>query len=142
MSTGIVVPSTRMSLRDARRVIEAGEHAARSAGLYVHLVVLDATGDLVAHARMDGTWGTERGTGMAAGLARQAVDLATRALHHRAGQVRRFLSVSHRDARRRAVVIAAEPLSRDGVTVGAVGICGLSGDLDRTIALAAAKVFP
>lgn len=142
MSTGVVVPSTKVSLLDARRVIEAGEQAARSAGLVVHLVVLDSSADLVAHARMDGTWCTGSGTGVGAGLMRQAVDLATRALAHEASQLTRFFSISHQDPRRRTVVVAAEPLTRDRMIVGAVGISGLSGNRDMGIAAAAAKVFP
>jgi uncharacterized protein GlcG (DUF336 family) len=129
-----------VSLRDARRVIEAGEQAARIAGLHVHLVVLDAFGDLIAHARMDGTWGPDAGAG--AGLVRRAIELAVVALRHGASQYQRYFSINHRDFRRHTVVVAAEPLLRNGLVVGSVGISGLSGDSAVTVAPTAAKVFP
>jgi uncharacterized protein GlcG (DUF336 family) len=131
-----------VSLRDARRVIEAGEQAARTAGLYVHLVVLDAFGDLIAHARMDGTWGPEPGASVEAGLIRRAIDVAVVALGHGASQYQRYFSTNHRDLRRCTVVVAAEPLLRNSLVVGSVGISGLSGDNALTIAPTAAKVFP
>jgi uncharacterized protein GlcG (DUF336 family) len=131
-----------VSLRDARRVIEAGEQAARTAGLYVHLVVLDAFGDLVAHARMDGTWGPDAGASVEAGLVRRAIDLAVVALGHGASQYQRYFSINHRDLRRRTVVVAAEPLLRNGLIKGSVGISGLSGDSALTVAPTAARVFP
>jgi uncharacterized protein GlcG (DUF336 family) len=131
-----------VSLRDARRIIEAGEEAARTAGLDVHLVVLDAFGDLVAHARMDGTWGPDAGAGIDAGLVRRAIDLAVVALGLGAGQLQRYFSINHRDLSRRTIVVAAEPLLRNDLVVGAVSISGLSGDSDLAIAPTAAKVLP
>jgi uncharacterized protein GlcG (DUF336 family) len=139
MSTITAAP---VSLRDARRVIEAGEQAALAAGLHVHLVVLDAFGDLIAHARMDGTWGPDAGASVEAGVVRHAIDLAVAALGDGVSQYQRYLSVNHRDHRRRTVVVAAEPLLRNGLVVGSVGIGGLSGDGALTIAPSAAKVFP
>jgi uncharacterized protein GlcG (DUF336 family) len=142
MRSDVVVPIANVSLQDARRVIAAGEDAARSAGLYVHLVVVDVRGDLVAYARMDGTWDMEAGTSVEAGLVRRALDLSARALRNGASQAHRFFSINHRDMSRRTVIVAAEPLLRNGLTVGAIGISGLSGNHDLVVAPAAAKAFP
>jgi uncharacterized protein GlcG (DUF336 family) len=142
MSSDVVVPAADVTLRDARRVIEAGEYAARSAGLFMHLVVLDVHGNLVAHARMDGTWDMAAGSSIEAGLVRRAIDMAMLAVKHGASQAQRFFSVSHRAMTRRTIVIAAEPLLRNGLVAGAIGISGLSGEHDLVVAPAAAKVFP
>lgn len=45
-----------VSLDDARRVIAAGEQYAIAIGQPMNVAVVDAGGNLVAHARMDGTW--------------------------------------------------------------------------------------
>jgi uncharacterized protein GlcG (DUF336 family) len=129
----------KVSLGDARRVIAAGEEAARSAGLHVHLVVLDALGDLIAHARMDGAWCPANGIGEI--LIRRAIDLATATLADGTSQLHRFVSIDYRDLNRRTVMVAAEPLWQLGSVVGAVGVSGLSDDRDLTIAPTAAKVF-
>lgn len=142
MSSDVVVPTADVTLRDARRVIEAGEYAARSAGLFLHLVVLDVHANLVAHARMDGTWDMTAASSIEAGLVRRAIDLAVLAAEHGASQTQRFFSISQRDRTRRTVVIAAEPLLRNGLVAGAIGISGLSGEHDMVVAPAAAKVFP
>jgi uncharacterized protein GlcG (DUF336 family) len=138
----------RVSLRDARRVIAAGEDVARSAGLDVHLVVLDVFGDLIAYARMDGVWRPDAGSGAEDGLIRRAIDLARSAMADETGQLDRFVSINHRDLSRRAVVVTAEPLWHGGFVVGAVGVSGLSGggidgaEADLAVAPTAAKVYP
>jgi uncharacterized protein GlcG (DUF336 family) len=142
MRSDVIVPIAEVSLEDARRVIAAGEDAARSAGLYVHLVVVDVRGDLVAYARMDGTWDMEAGTSVEAGLVRRAIDLSAAALRNGASQAQRFFSINHRDMSRHTVIVAAEPLLRQGLAVGAIGVSGLSGDHDLIVAPAAAKALP
>jgi uncharacterized protein GlcG (DUF336 family) len=127
-------------------VIAAGEDAARSAGLDVHLVVLDALGDLVAHARMDGVWSPDAGAGVGACLIQRAIELARAAMAEETSQLERFFSINHRDLTRRTVAVTAEPLWHSGIVVGAVGVSGLSADLasdaDLAIAPTAAKAYP
>jgi uncharacterized protein GlcG (DUF336 family) len=45
-----------VSLEDARRVTAAGEDRAREIGQPQNIAVVDAGGNLVSHARMDGAW--------------------------------------------------------------------------------------
>ncbi len=45
-----------ISLQDARRVIDAGEKRAQELGQPSNIAVVDAGGNLVAHARMDDAW--------------------------------------------------------------------------------------
>src|SRR5689334_15950923 len=45
-----------LSLADARQIIAAGEKKAQELGIPYNLAVVDAGGNLIAHARMDGAW--------------------------------------------------------------------------------------
>lgn len=44
------------TLTDAQQIIAAGQRAAHKLGLPYDIAVLDAGGNLVAHARRDGAW--------------------------------------------------------------------------------------
>jgi uncharacterized protein GlcG (DUF336 family) len=45
-----------VTLEDARRVISAAEDKAHEIGQPMNIAVVDAGGNLVSHARMDGAW--------------------------------------------------------------------------------------
>src|SRR5215207_2133381 len=45
-----------VTLEDARRVISAAESKAQEIGQPMNIAVVDAGGNLVSHARMDGAW--------------------------------------------------------------------------------------
>ena len=49
------MPAT-VTLEDARRVISAAESKAQEIGQPMNIAVVDAGGNLVSHARMDGAW--------------------------------------------------------------------------------------
>jgi uncharacterized protein GlcG (DUF336 family) len=45
-----------LGLSDARRIIAAAESKAEELGIPYNIAVVDAGGNLIAHARMDGAW--------------------------------------------------------------------------------------
>jgi uncharacterized protein GlcG (DUF336 family) len=139
--TSFLTTEETVSLQAARRVIAAGEETALALGLPMHLAVLDASGDLVAYARMDGTWLPDVGTGAENRLFHLAIQLAAAALAENGGQLTRFVSINQRDSTRLSIVVAATPLRRGLRPVGAVGVSGLSGEHDTAVATAAAGAF-
>jgi uncharacterized protein GlcG (DUF336 family) len=139
--TSFLTRKETVLLDDARRVIAAGEDAARATGRSMHFAVVDAVGDLVVYARMDGAWVPDSGEGTYCGLPRHAIELTRAALAQNSGQKRRFVSIKRRDATRVTVVLAAAPLRRNMLAVGAVGVCGVGDKDDSAIAASAAGAF-
>jgi uncharacterized protein GlcG (DUF336 family) len=139
--TSFLTTKETLSLDDARRVIAAGEEAAHTLGLPMLFTVLDSSGDLVAQARMDGTWLPGTGQGADCGLFRRAVELAATALAQNSDQVRHFVSISHSDSTRLTILVAAVALRSRSRAVGAVAVSGLGGEHDSAVAIAAARAF-
>ena len=69
-----------IKLNDARRIIAAGETKAAEIGQPMNIAVVDAGGNLVAHARMDGAWIGSIDISIKKAYTSRAFDIATKDL--------------------------------------------------------------
>jgi uncharacterized protein GlcG (DUF336 family) len=129
------------SLDDAKRVIAAGEDAAREMKQPMNIAVVDAGGNLIAHERMDGAWLGSIDISINKAFTARAFDLPTEALARNAQPNAEFYGI-HASNRGRVMIFAGGmPLISNGEVVGAVGVSGGDGKQDQTVAEAAAMAF-
>ncbi|MEY9214543.1 heme-binding protein [Thermobifida halotolerans] len=130
-----------VTLAQARSVIEAGEAKAAEIGQPMNIAVVDAGGNLVAHARMDGAWIGSIDISINKAYTSRAFDIATKDLAEHSQSGGQFFGI-HASNRGRVMIFAGGiPLRRDGAVVGAVGVSGGTGEQDQAVAEAAAAVF-
>ncbi|MBL1287613.1 heme-binding protein [Streptomyces sp. NPDC057067] len=127
-----------ISLRDARRVIDAGEKRAQELGQPSNIAVVDAGGNLVAHARMDDAWLGSVDISINKAFTARAFDISTADLAANAAPGQQFYGISGSNQGRVMIFAGGLPLHRNGQVVGAVGVSGGSGDQDQSVAQAAA----
>ena len=130
-----------VTLEDARRVIAAGEKKAREIGQPMNIAVVDAGGNLQAHARMDGAWIGSIDISINKAFSSRAFDIATKdlgALSQPGGQ---FYGINVSNHGRVMTFAGGVPLKRGGKVVGAVGVSGGAGEQDQAVADAAATAF-
>ena len=131
-----------ITLKDAKRIIEAAEAKAAEIGQPMNIAVADAGGNLISHVRMDGC------------IARLHRHLHQEGLHltrlrHRdqrpghAFAIRQPVSSSIHASNDGKIMIFAGgiPLKQDGKVVGAIGVSGGSGDQDHAVAEAGAAAL-
>ena len=129
------------SLEDAKRVIAAGEDAAREMQQPMNIAVVDAGGNLIAHERMDGAWLGSIDISINKAFTARAFDLPTEALAQHAQPNNQFYGIHASNHGRIMIFAGGMPLVRDGEVVGAVGVSGGDGKQDQAVAEAAAKAF-
>lgn len=130
-----------VTLAQARSVIEAGEGKAAEIGQPMNIAVVDAGGNLVAHARMDGAWIGSIDISINKAYTSRAFDIATKDLAEHAQSGGQFFGI-HVSNRGRIMIFAGGiPLTSGGSVVGAVGVSGGTGEQDQTVAEAAAAAF-
>lgn len=130
-----------VSLDDARRVIAAGETRAREIGQPQNIAVVDAGGNLVAHARMDGAWVGSVDIAINKAFTARAFDIQTQALAQNSQPQEQFFGI-HASNRGRVMIFAGGiPLQWGDQVVGAVGVSGGDGGQDQTVAEAAAAAL-
>ena len=130
-----------VSLEDARRVIAAAEERANDIGVPQNIAVVDAGGNLVAHARMDGAWIGSIDISINKAFTARAFDIATKALAPNAQPGQQFYGIDGSNGGRIMIFAGGVPLVMDGQVVGAVGVSGGNGQQDQTVAEAAAGAF-
>lgn len=131
----------QVRLEDARRVIAAGEAEAAKIGQPMNVAVVDAGGNLVAHARMDGAWIGSVDISIKKAFTARAFDITTKDLAEHAQSGGQFFGIHASNDGRIMVFAGGIPLKRDGKVVGAVGVSGGSGEQDHRVAEAAAAAF-
>ncbi len=130
-----------VTLADARRVIAAGEKKAAEIGQPMNIAVVDAGGNLVSHARMDGAWLGSVDISINKAYTARAFDIQTKELSKLSQPGGDFFGI-HASNRGRIMIFAGGiPLKKDGKVVGAVGVSGGSGKQDQEVAEAAAAAF-
>lgn len=127
------------SLEDARRVIAAGEEAARDLGQPMNIAVVDAGGNLIAHERMDGAWIGSVDISINKAFTARAFDIATDALAPNAQPGHQFYGIQGSNGGRIMIFAGGVPLVSNGTVVGAVGVSGGDGKQDQAVAEAAAS---
>ena len=126
------------NLDDARRIIAAGEEAARELGQPMNIAVVDAGGNLIAHERMDGAWIGSIDISINKAYTARAFDISTEALAPNAQPGNQFYGIHGSNGGRIMIFAGGVPLVRNGDVVGAVGVSGGDGKQDQTVAEAAA----
>ena len=125
-----------VSLEDARRVIAAAEERANDIGVPQNIAVVDAGGNLVAHARMDGAWIGSIDISINKAFTARAFDTATAALAEDSQPGDQFFGIQQSNHGRVMVFAGGIPLERDGQVAGAVGVSGGKPEQDLECAQA------
>ena len=128
-------------LEDARRVIAAAEKKAQQIGQPMNIAVVDAGGNLVSHARMDGAWMGSIDISINKAFTSRAFDISTKDLAQHSQSGGQFFGIHASNHGRIMVFAGGIPLKRDGKVVGAVGVSGGSGEQDHSVAEAGAAAF-
>ena len=140
MSTTVTTQNT-VTLDDARRVIAAGEERAREIDQPQNIAVVDAGGNLVSHARMDGAWIGSVDISINKAFTARAFDIATGDLAQSSQPGGQFFGINESNGGRVMIFAGGIPLMKDGQVVGAVGVSGGDGEQDSTCAEAAASAL-
>lgn len=130
-----------VSLDEAREIIAAGENKAREVGQPANIAVVDAGGNLVAHARMDGAWIGSIDISINKAFTARAFDISTGELAGNAQPGAQFFGIHVSNKGRVMVFAGGIPLQHEGQVVGAVGVSGGTGEQDQAIAEAAVAAF-
>ena len=126
---------------EARRIIAAAEQKAQEIGQPMNIAVVDAGGNLVSHARMDGAWIGSIDISITKAFTSRAFDIATKDLAEHSQPGGQFYGIHVSNGGRIRIFAGGIPLSRDGEVVGAIGVSGGSGEQDQTVAEAGAAAF-
>jgi uncharacterized protein GlcG (DUF336 family) len=130
-----------ITLKQAQDVVAAGLHEANNQGQPMNIAVVDAGGNLLAFARMDGAWMGSIDIAQKKAWTSRAFDIETKALGTMAQPGKDFYGIHASNDGKVMIFAGGVPLMRNGVTVGAVGVSGGTGKQDQAVAEAAAKAF-
>ena len=130
-----------ITLKHARKIIEAAEKKAHEIGQPMNIAVADAGGNLVAHVRMDGAWIGSVDISIKKAYTSRAFDIATKDLATHSQSGGQFFGIHASNNGRIMIFAGGIPLKRDGKVVGAIGVSGGSGEQDHAVAEAGAAAF-
>jgi uncharacterized protein GlcG (DUF336 family) len=133
-----MLQQTSVSLDDARRVLAAGEAKAKEIGSPSNIAVVDAGGNLVAFARMDGAWMGSIDIAIDKAFTSRMFDIPTKDLAEKAQPGQEFYGIQISNHERIMVFAGGVPLRHGGEIVGAVGVSGGHGKQDQAVVEAAA----
>jgi uncharacterized protein GlcG (DUF336 family) len=128
---------TSLTLEDARRAIAAGERQARELKVPYNIAVVDAGGELIAHARMDGAWLGSIDIAIDKAWTASAFDMPTDALSRLAQVGQQGFGINTTNRGRVVIFGGGVPVLVDGKVIGAVGASGGSVEQDVQVARAA-----
>lgn len=103
--------------------------------------MVDAGGNLVVHARMDGAWIGSVDIAINKAFTSRAFDLSTKDLGANAQPGEQFFGIQMSNHGRVMTFAGGVPLQSEDRVMGAVGVSGGSGDLDQSVAEVAAQAF-
>ncbi|CFX08028.1 Uncharacterized 15.0 kDa protein in dhaT-dhaS intergenic region [Candidatus Filomicrobium marinum] len=128
-----------LTLKDARRVIEAAEKKAEEIGQPMNIAVVDAGAQLLAHIRMDGAWIGSIDISINKAFTARAFDISTEELARNSQPGDQFFGIHASNQDRVMIFAGGIPLKgSDGSIVGAIGVSGGSGAQDQAVAEAGA----
>ena len=130
-----------ISLKDAKRIIEAAEVKAAEIGQPMNIAVADSGGNLISHVRMDGAWLGSIDISIKKAYTSRAFDIATKDLADHSQSGGQFFGIHASNDGKIMIFAGGIPLKRDGKVVGAIGVSGGSGDQDHAVAEAGAAAF-
>lgn len=142
ISTIVSQRSERMvTLKDARRVIEAAEKKAVEIGQPMNIAVADAGGNLVAHVRMDKAWLGSIDISIKKAYTSRAFDITTKDLASHSQTGGQFFGIHASNSGKIMIFAGGIPLKKNGEVVGAIGVSGGSGEQDHAVAEVGAAAF-
>ena len=124
-----------LNAAQAEGIIRKGRAAAEKMGVKVSIAVVDARGDLMAFARMDGARFTTVVISQGKALASAFFGQPSGVLAERAGSPV-FQSIIQMNQGRVVFGQGAVPKTEDGQVVGAVGVSGATSQQDEDVAKA------
>jgi uncharacterized protein GlcG (DUF336 family) len=130
-----------ISLEEARLIIDACERKAQEIKQPMHIAVVDAGANLVAHARMDGAWIGSADISINKAFTAKSFNAATADIAKEAQPGHQFYGIHNSNNGRIMIFAGGVPLSKDGVVVGALGVSGGTGEQDAKVAQAGQAVF-
>lgn len=133
--------NANVTLEDARRIIAAGEAKAAEIGVAMNLAVVDAGGNLVAHARMDGAWIGSIDIAINKAYTARAFDTSTRQIGELGGPDGPAFGINTSNHGRVVTFPGGVPLQREQAIAGAVGVSGGLPDQDEQVATAGAQAL-
>src|SRR3954454_17426258 len=128
-----------ITLKQAQDVVAAGLHEANNQGQPMNIAVVDAGGNLLAFARMDGAWMGSVDIAIKKAWTSRAFDIETKALSALAQPGKDFYGIHESNDGNVMIFAGGVPLRRNGVVVGAVGVSGGMGKQDQAVAEPGAK---
>lgn len=130
-----------ITLKDAKKIIDAAENKAGQIGQPMNIAVVDAGGNLVAHVRMDDAWIGSIDISIKKAFTSRAFDISTKDLATHSQSGGQFFGIHASNDGKIMIFAGGIPLKKDGKVVGAIGVSGGSGDQDHEVAEAGAAVF-
>jgi uncharacterized protein GlcG (DUF336 family) len=131
---------TSPTLAEARAIIAAAEKSSEEIGQPMNIAVVDAGGNLVSHARMDGAWIGGIDISINKAFTARAFDIQTKDLGDNSQPGNHYYGIHASNQGKIVIFAGGIPLTRDGNVIGAVGVSGGSGEQDQTVAEAGASV--
>lgn len=128
-----------LTLKDARRIIDAAEKKAEEIGQPMNIAIVDAGAQLLAHIRMDGAWIGSIDISINKAFTARAFDISTQELAQNSQPGDQFFGIHASNHDRVMIFAGGIPLKgSDGSVVGAIGVSGGSGAQDQAVAEAGA----
>jgi uncharacterized protein GlcG (DUF336 family) len=127
-----------ITLKEAKKVIEAAESKAMEIGQPMNIAVADEGGNLIAHVRMDGAWIGSIDISIKKAYTSRAFDIATKDLATHSQSGGQFFGIHASNDGKIMIFAGGIPLTRQGRVVGAIGVSGGSGEQDHAVAEAGA----
>lgn len=131
---------TSPTLAEARAIIAAAEKRSEEIGQPMNIAVVDAGGNLVSHARMDGAWIGGIDISINKAFTSRAFDIQTKDLGDDSQPGKQFYGIHASNQGKIMIFAGGIPLTRDGNVIGAVGVSGGTGEQDQTVAEAGASI--
>jgi uncharacterized protein GlcG (DUF336 family) len=130
-----------VNLETARRLIEAVEAKAKSIDCPVNTAVVDAGGNLVAHARMDNARIGAIDIAINKAWTARAFDMDTAKLGGLSQPGAPFFGIHASNGGRVMLLAGGMPLRHAAQIIGALGVSGGSGEEDSACAQAGVEAF-
>src|ERR1700709_306060 len=131
-----------ITLDDAKQIIARAEKKAEDIGCAMNIAVVDAGGNLVAFARMDGAWLVSIDIAIKKAWTSRAFDIQTKRLGKLSQPRQDFYGIHASNDGKVMIFAGGVLLEKAGAVVGAIGVSGGVGKQDQAVAEAGAKAFP
>lgn len=137
----MVMQIESLSLGDARRLIMAAEAKAAQIGVPSNIAVVDAGGNLLAFARMDGAWLGSIDIAIGKAFTARAFDMTTAELGAMAQPKYPIFGIHATNHGRVVIFGGGAPIKLGETIVGAIGSSGGTVDQDVEVIEAALAAF-